>query len=157
MNDDWSIRIGAEGITPEQVKRLVDDQFERTRSALALYRWALDAGMIKSLRILTYRHRVTKRRCLLADVFTTPAGPAVYIPPVRLSPDANIVTDADARIERTSDGDRRWVEHADLLMPPGPANHPLEYWLSCDHLQNHVVPAADVHAAMKRGDREILV
>lgn len=135
------------GFTRDDARALVEGMQSRTTSALALYRLARASDALETVRLVTYR--CAERGCLLLDVYDTPAGPASYVPPVKYSRGNNErSTDATARSKRTSDDEqRRWVEHADLVLP-----EPLEYWVSCDHLLNAKIPAERVRAEM-RGSR----
>jgi hypothetical protein len=145
------IEIGAEGFTAQDAADMIGGMDRRKSSALALYRLMRANGQLSKSRILEYRCRA--RGCQLLDVFETPAGAAAYKPAFRLSPGRNESSSPEARATRTSDGDRRWEETADLLMPS-----PLEYWVTCDHVLNYPLPAARVAAdsAARRGQIMLL-
>lgn len=128
------------------------DARSREQSALAMYLLAKQAGLTENNRILIYRCRA--HRCLLLDVFLTVAGPAIYFPTTRFSPSANEKSAKAAKIERTTDGDRRWIDHADLMLDG--ANRQ-KYWLSCDHVRDHQVGGGEIREAMARHETEILV
>ena len=127
---------------------------QRMRDTLAVYRVMAASGTTAKNRITVYR--CATHRCLLLDVFNTPAGPAIYFPLARRSPERNATTAPAARETRTTDGDRRWVEHADLL-DFYHQGEDYEFKVSCDHVLEHVLPADDVRQAMARRTPEILV
>jgi len=117
--------------TDDDVRDAVDGRQPRGSSALAVYRLARESRQLGGKRGKRMRaFRCATGGCLLLDVFDTPEGLAVFHPAVRLSPDQNDDTDLEARAERTSDGERRWVEHADLLRDG------VEYALTCEHALN---------------------
>lgn len=122
------------GISTEQVAQLLPGMEERQQSALVVYRIARTTGTLYAGRnpVVLASWRCSPRGCLLLDVFQiVGVGLAAYTPPFRQSPELNEETAPTARAQRTSDGERRWVERADVLLPDE-----LEYWLSCDHLSH---------------------
>jgi len=143
--EGFKVEIGSGGISEAAAGALVTDMVNRQKSALVMYRVHREAGVLDKYRLLTYR---CPRRCLLLDVFRTPAGSAVYFPPVKLSPDHNTETAEAARIERTTDGERRWVERADMLaaLGNGPRLPPLH--LNCDHTRSSLA-LDDIHEALR--------
>lgn len=159
--DDDALPFGAvefdreTGISEDQARAVVDGMQQRQGSALSTYRLYRNAGLLERQRILSYR--CAAHRCLLLDMVRTPVGPAVFLPSFRFSPDANTETDATARLERTTDGERRWVERADTLAVM-PAGNGFDYWVNCDHVHNQPVPADDLHRMVTRPpNRPILI
>lgn len=154
MTDDRSLgRIEMRPGEPfglDDAKALRDGTRARQTSSLALYRLARVAGTLGDVVVTSFR--CAQARCLLLDIFHTPVGLAAYKPPVRFSPEHNSGTDPGARVERTTDGDRRWVESADLLLP----DH-LEYWVSCDHILNAVITAEQASEAATRRTATVLI
>ena len=121
---EFSIEFPREGPVPDDIgSRLLAGMTERQERCLHIYRLLRQAGQLERRRLLAYR---CPRRCLLLDVFPTPYGPGVFLPAFRLSPEQNMDTSPQARAERTTDGDRRWVERADVLMaaPACPTTSP---------------------------------
>ncbi len=139
------------GVTIEHVSRLNALTEQRRRSALALYLQARAIDDLFKIRLVSYR--CTAARCLLLDIFTTPAGPAIYFPPVRLSPSRNVNTSPAARLSRTTDKDRRWVEHADLML----AGDEWTYYLDCDHVAQFELASSDARMDVTRRTAEVLV
>lgn len=125
------------GISLEQAEQLLSELRSRPEQLLALYESMSKSGELKRNRLVSYR---CKKGCLLLDVFQTSNGPAAYRPPFKLSPKSNENTDAQARIKRTTDGQRRWVANVDLLLNPV-----LEYWFYCDHTHQLAYSASKVH------------
>ena len=127
---------------PASITAAFDNMEHLQRSSLVMYRIHRDSQALEKYRLLTYR---CHRRCLLLDVFRTPAGPAVYFPPFKLSPEQNERSAPDARTERTSDGVRRWVERAELLSV---FRSGLYLELNCDHVSRHVLTGDAITDAM---------
>lgn len=142
----------AVGITLDQARVVREGMQHREQSALAMYRAWRDSDDLGARRVVSYRCRA--EGCLLLDVFSTPVGSAVYKPAFRFSPNRNDATHPQARATRTSDGDRRWVETADLLDSDPPAGLGVEYWTQCDHVLDHPLPAERVvsDCATRRGE-----
>ena len=136
--------------TADQWRSMYEVMKHETQSALALYRVMEATGDTARNRILAYR--CAAHRCLLLDIFNTPQGPAAYIPRHRLSPEQNASTAESARSTRTVDGERRWVEHADLLMSDG-----MQYWLNCDHTLNRELTPETVRADIARHADQVLL
>lgn len=143
------------GIDTGQAATLSADMVSRTQSALTIYRLNREARRLERARILSYRCNAA--RCLLLDVFATPAGPAAYLPPFRYSPNTNETSDPQARAELATD-ERRWAERADLLsaMPPN-TRRPFEYWLTCDHVLHYSLSAEQLRQDLTRHAREVLI
>lgn len=116
-------------ISHDDVRAMLDGMKRRQQSSLALHRLMEQTGQIREATLVEYRCRT--RGCLLGRIFSTPAGPALYLPGKRYSPERNDATNPQARAERTADGVRRWHETAELVMD---WNEP---WLSCDHVLDH--------------------
>lgn len=129
---------------------LRDGMQTRQSSALALYRLARTAGTLSDVVVTSFR--CSQARCLLLDVFNTPVGLAAFIPAIKYSDARNAATAHEARGRRTSDGERRWVEHADLLLPDY-----LEYWVSCDHVLDARVTGEDARLAATRREATVLL
>lgn len=148
MSDERSIgRIDfdpAVGFTTEDAEDLLTGMYDRMASALALHRMLAATGDLPTATLLEYR--CAERGCLLARVFPTPAGPAVYTPAFRHSPSRNESTAVAARAKLTNDGDRRWAERADLLDTDPPAGLGVELWLNCDHLLDRPLPSETINA-----------
>lgn len=140
---DWSVAVGADGVDQQEVRALLDGMSGRQRSALAMYRVHRDSGALNEYRLLTYR---CPRRCLLLDVFRTPAGPGIYFPPFKLSPEQNERTAEDARTERTSDGIRRWIERAEML---NVFKSGLYLEMNCDHVSRSTLTGAEIRADLE--------
>ncbi|MGI9083988.1 MAG: hypothetical protein ACR2FE_01695 [Aeromicrobium sp.] len=152
MSEFGRIEINPEtGLTDENAHHLMAGLENRKQQALALHRALRGDSGVATNSLLVYR---CKRRCLLLDIYNTPVGLAFYLPPFKLSPEENVQTDEDARIERTSDGVRRWIERADLL---DSIRHPLFLKLNCDHVRRHPVTEAEIRAAVRRAEAEIVV
>ena len=147
----------ATGFTDEDARDLVAGFRNRTASALVIHRQLEAAGMLRQRTRLEYRCRSNRRGCLLLRVFDTPAGPAVYKPPVRYSPAKNAYTHPDARAKNTTDGDRRWEASADLLDTDPPAGAGVELWVSCDHVHNYVIPSERVNADLRKHSGGVIV
>jgi len=71
FEQDWSITIGEEGFTEQDRRALVGGMRDRQLSALVMYRVHRESRSLDQYRLITYR---CPRRCLLLDVFRTPAG-----------------------------------------------------------------------------------
>lgn len=151
-----SVELPADGsLTSENLADMLNGMASRQQSALALHRALSSApGSACSASLLTYRCR--KHRCLLLDVFNTPVGLAIYWPPFKLSPEHNERTADSARIERTSDGQRRWVERADLLRSIDARGMFLE--MNCDHVSRHPRTADEIREDVRRHAKgEVLI
>lgn len=157
-NDRALGRIDVEslgGFTVEDARALINGMRNRTASALALHRQMDATGELARLTLLEYRCR--SHGCLLARVFTTPVGPAVYKPQHRYSPGRNARTAAAARERLTTDGERRWVESADLLDVDPPPGLGVELWVNCDHLLDHALPSEQICLDLEGDTRVILL
>lgn len=129
------------GFTLDDARALTNGTQRRESDALALHHNLQATGDLQRHTLIEYRCS-TDRHCLLLRVFRTPYGrPAFYKPPFRLSPKRNASTSPAARARRTSDGDRRWIESADLVDLGAPDGLGLELWLNCDHVSDYPLPA----------------
>jgi hypothetical protein len=150
---DWSVSPSGAGgeFSLDDVRHLVSGMDGRQKSALAMYRVHREARTLDQYRLVTYR---CPRRCLLLDVFRTPAGPAVYFPPFKLSEEHNQRTAEDARIERTSDGVRRWIERAEMLAI---FKSGLYLELNCDHVSRHILTGDEITATITAANDTVIV
>jgi hypothetical protein len=126
------------------------DATARSAEMLAFYRLLRETGELGNKRLLAVRCR--RGRCLLLDIFQTPVGPAVCVPRVKFSESRNASTSPAARETRTTDGQRRWNEHADLLEVAGNG-----WTLSCDHALDRPLMLAELQNALARHEREMLI
>lgn len=133
----------------DDVVRFVGNYEQRKQSALALYRAMKATGMLRRAMLIEYRCP-TPRGCLLLGIFATPHGPAWYTPPFKFSPERNARTSPEARSERTTDGDRRWRDRADLLDTEDPWE---DLALYCDHTLNTLLPLRRVVTDLEAGVR----
>lgn len=84
---------------------------------------------------LVVEYRCGRKNCLLFRCWQTPEGAAYFLPAYKLERTRNAATSAaQARAERTTDGERRWFPQAgwvdDLYGDLG-----LSLALNCDHRQ----------------------
>lgn len=157
MSND-AVEIGPEGISLDGVARLIADMDSRQRSALSAYRKLADERAISRARLLSYR---CTRGCLLLDVFETTEGPALYWPRHRRSPGANAQTSPEARATRTLDGDRNWIDRAELVS----VMRHFDAELNCDHVRSELVAGAAISEQLRlvsglprrHADRKLLV
>lgn len=158
MNDErhlGRITIGADGVTADDVRDMLDGMRNRETSAMALHRSMEASGSLPRHTRLEYRCR--QGGCLLVRVFDTPAGPAIYKPAFRYSPGRNTGTHPNARERLTTDGDRRWQESADLLDIDPPSGLGVELWTNCDHLLDHPLPSERINADLAGDTRVIML
>lgn len=151
MNSENFIEFDlAAGISLDQVRSLIDGAKTRPVEMVALYETMKKTGELTRNRLVSYR---CSKGCLLLDVYQTPDGPAAYRPGFKYSPQANEATSPAARLTRTTDGDRRWVANADMVLSP-----PLSYLLACNHVQQLTLEAVTVHTDLgKRAKGPILL
>ena len=141
----------ASGVTVDDARALNDGMLRRQEDFLKLYRLLRKA---RPPRRGPVRYVCRTHRCLLLDVFDTPAGPAAYIPAVKNSTRyVETSADPEARQQRTTDNERRrWAERADLLL-----HDQLEYWVSCDHVLNEPLSGRRVRLDCERHAGVVLI
>lgn len=139
MNDNPS------EVTGNLIRSMLDNLRSEQANALRAYHVLQDHKMINRARLVTYRCQ--SARCLLADVYQTPAGVAVYRSRYRKSPASNDLRSvAQAREKRTMDGDRRWRETASLLSEFTGMGSLVWIPVSCDHIEEALILPAAIEA-----------
>jgi len=134
-------------VTGNLLKSMLEDLRAEQASALRAYQVLQDHKMINRARFITYR--CESARCLLADVYQTPSGVAVYRSRYRNSPVSNeLKSVAPAREKRTVDGDRRWRETASLLSEFTGMGSLVWIPVSCDHIEEALILPAAIEAEL---------
>jgi len=125
--------------------------YERQKQADTIYAALRSNEKIRKKTLaLTYRCH-TRERCTLAEIYPSPNGVLVYLPPYKRSPQRNQETSSpEGRKANTSDGDRRWNGHAFFIEAAW------NLTLNCDHIDTHIIDREQVLEDMK-SDRKSIV
>lgn len=100
---------------------------------------------------LTYRCH-TPQRCKLAELYPSPEGVLVYLPPYKRSPKRNTETSSpDGRKVNTIDGERRWKGRAFFIEAAW------NLTLNCDHVDTHIIDREQVLDDLKSDRKNIVL
>jgi len=125
------------------------------RSDLAerIYAALKATGKLSSHRVITYRCRLPRQRCLLLDVLETPAGQIFHFPRYKLPPGVNEATStAEGRAANTEDGGRKWKGYTSFIEAVGDT-----FEVNCDHVRAVPLTRDRVAADIAAGRREVTI
>ncbi len=113
----------------------VRERDARANRALAAYH-RMSTRSIQTSLLVEYRCR-SRTDCLLLRCWRAATeGDLFYLPPFKTEPVRNLATSvAAARAQRTTDGDRRWVEQAGHLDDLRELGNGYGLSLNCNHIQ----------------------
>ena len=124
----------------------------RQQQADAIYA-ALRANEKIRKKTLSLVYRCSnKERCTLAEIYPSPQGVLVYLPPYKRSPERNQETSsAEGRRVNTIDGERRWKGRAFFIEAAW------NLTLNCDHIDTHLIDREQVLDDLKSDRKNIVL
>lgn len=105
----------------------------------------------KKTLALVYRCH-NRERCTLAEIYPSPQGVLVHLPPYKRSPERNAETsNAEGREVNTLDGDRRWKGNSFFI------EYALNLTLNCDHVDSRIIDREQVLSDLKSDQKSIVL